>query len=224
MLAKQESTWRGPSYGLGVNGGCARLLQPYLPVPGTKFKTLKVSLHSTIAPASPAPRGGLGRGPIFFNTEVTDFTENHPAHFDETDAASRQLMTRNLRTHITSLLNSATLRAPIAPASPAPWGGLGRGSTALASPAPWGGSGRGSLPPLGEGWGGALTRPLGRVGEGLPIAPANNLRHLRNLREKKNREGLHRSSYKTTNSTLKFDNFVGVYHFFFIFAQNKLSS
>ena len=40
LLAKQESTWRGPSYGLGVNGGCARLLQPYLPVPGTKIKTL----------------------------------------------------------------------------------------------------------------------------------------------------------------------------------------
>ena len=62
LLAKQESTWSGPSYGLGVNGGCARLLQPYLPVPGTKIKTLKVTLRSTTAPASPAPWGGLGRG------------------------------------------------------------------------------------------------------------------------------------------------------------------
>ena len=63
LLAKQESTWSGPSYGLGVNGGCARLLQPYLPVPGTKIKTLKVSLRSTIAPASPAPTGRAGEGP-----------------------------------------------------------------------------------------------------------------------------------------------------------------
>ncbi len=63
LLAKQESTWRGPSYGLEVNGGCARLPQPYLPVPGTKIKTLKVSLRSTIAQAIPLPhRGGLGRG------------------------------------------------------------------------------------------------------------------------------------------------------------------
>ena len=62
LLAKQESTWSRPSYGLGVNGGCARLLQPYLPVPGTKIKTLKVSLRSTTAPATPAPWGGLGRG------------------------------------------------------------------------------------------------------------------------------------------------------------------
>ena len=62
LLAKQESTWSGPSYGLGVNGGCARLLQPYLPVPGTKIKTLKVTLRSTIALASPAPWGGPGRG------------------------------------------------------------------------------------------------------------------------------------------------------------------
>ena len=57
-------------------------------------------------------REGPGRGPsLFFNTEVTDFTEYPPAHFDETDAASRQLMTRNLRTCLISLLNSATLRA-----------------------------------------------------------------------------------------------------------------
>ena len=44
-------------------------------------------------------------------TEHTENTENHPAHFDNTDAASRQLMTRNLRTRLISLLNSATLRA-----------------------------------------------------------------------------------------------------------------
>ena len=61
--------------------------------------------------ASPAPWGGPGRGPYFFNTEHTENTKNHPAHFDNTDAASRQLMTRNLRTRLISLLNSATLRA-----------------------------------------------------------------------------------------------------------------
>ena len=71
----------------------------------------------------PLPTGRTGGGsPIFFNTEDTDLTENHPAHFDNTDAASRQLMTRNLRTHITCLYE-----LPIAPASPAPWRGLGRG-------------------------------------------------------------------------------------------------
>ena len=69
-----------------------------------------------IAPASPAPWGGPGRGLLsfFFNTDDTDLTENHPAHFDNTDAASRQLMTRNLHTRITSLLYSATLRVPTA--------------------------------------------------------------------------------------------------------------
>ena len=73
----------------------------------------------------PSPREEPGRGPYFFNTEDTDVTENHPAHFDNTDAASRQLMTRNLRTHITGHQNSA---CPTARASPAPWGGPGRGS------------------------------------------------------------------------------------------------
>ena len=55
----------------------------------------------------------MGRGHLsfFFNTDDTDGTENHPAHFDKASAASRQLISRNLRTHITSLLNSATLRA-----------------------------------------------------------------------------------------------------------------
>ena len=84
----------------------------------------------------PLPTGRTGGGsPIFFNTEDTDLTENHPAHFDNTDAASRQLMTRNLRTHITSLYEFPTARA-----SPAPWGGLGRGLF------PWGGLGRGLFP------------------------------------------------------------------------------
>ena len=97
LLAKQESTWSGPSYGLGVNGGCARLLQPYLPVPGTKIKTLKVSLHSTpIARAISLPhRGGLGRGFI---------------------APAISLPHRG-----------GLGRGFTAPASPAPWGGSERG-------------------------------------------------------------------------------------------------
>jgi hypothetical protein len=56
-------------------------------------------------------RKTTGKAQPFFNTEITEFTENHPAHFDNTDAASRQLMTRNLRT-ITSHLTPAILRAP----------------------------------------------------------------------------------------------------------------
>ncbi len=66
----------------------------------------------------------------FLNTEHTDVTEHHPAHFDKTDTASRQLMTRNLRTLTTSLCELSTARA-----SPSPWGGLGRGfPTSPASP------------------------------------------------------------------------------------------
>ena len=44
------------------------------------------------APASPAPRGGLGRGLrqglslcFFLNTEDAEFTEYHPAHTDNTE-------------------------------------------------------------------------------------------------------------------------------------------
>jgi hypothetical protein len=84
----------------------------------------------------------MGRGHLsfFFNTDDTDGTENHPAHFDKASAASRQLMTRNLPTYSLVIY---TLRTPIARAIPLPHrGGLGRGSTAPASPAPWGGLGR----------------------------------------------------------------------------------
>ena len=81
----------------------------------------------------PSPREGPGRGPYFFNTEDTNVTENHPAHFDNTDAASQQLMTRNLRTHITGHQNSA---CPTARASPAPWGGPGRGPICVKTTVP----------------------------------------------------------------------------------------
>ncbi len=75
--------------------------------------------------------------PIFLNTDDTDFTEHHPAHFDNTDAASRQLMTRNL--HTPSLVSAhPSPREPIAFIAfiaretpreplPPPRGGLGRG-------------------------------------------------------------------------------------------------
>ena len=149
------------------------------------------ALRAPTASASPAPWGGSGRGfpprqptrptgegrggasQFFLNTEDTDFTEYHSAHFDETDAASRQLNSRNLRTRLISLLNSAALRAPTASASPAPWGGSGRGSPRQPHPPPPGRVGEGLSPsPTGEGRGGALTRPLGRAGEGPPTAPA----------------------------------------------------
>ena len=115
LLAKQESTWSGPSYGLGVNGGCARLLQPYLPVPGTKIKTLKVTLRSTIALASPAPWGGPGRGFI---------------------APAISLPHRGgLGRGFTALASPAPWGGPgrgfTALASPAPWGGSGRGLRGL---------------------------------------------------------------------------------------------
>ena len=119
------------------------------------------TLHVPTACASPARWGGLGRGlshSLFLNTEDTDLTEYHPAHFDRTDAASRQLMTRNLRTRITSLLYSATLHVPTAPASPAPWGGLGRGFPPR-QPHPPLGEGWGGASSLGEGWGGASSYP-----------------------------------------------------------------
>ena len=84
------------------------------------------------APISPAPRRRAGEGPqFFFNTEDTEFTEYHSAHLDRTEAASRQLMTRNLRTHITSLLNSASShRASLSRPTGEGWGG------APISPAP----------------------------------------------------------------------------------------
>ena len=76
----------------------------------------------------PLGRAGEGLSLCFFlNTEDAEFTEYHPAHFDKASAASRQRMTRNMHTHITRLLNSPTLRAPIAPASPAPLGRVGEG-------------------------------------------------------------------------------------------------
>ena len=67
----------------------------------------------------------------FLNTEDTEFTEYHSAHLDRTEAASRQLMTRKLRTHITSLLNSASShRASLSRPTGEGWGG------APISPAP----------------------------------------------------------------------------------------
>ena len=149
----------------------------------------------------------VGHLSLFLNTEDTEFTEYHPAHFDKASAASRQQMTRNLRTpsrqphpplgeswggaphrashpppppgRVGEGLHRASHPPPPpgrvgeglhrASHPPSPPGRVGEGLHRAShpppppgrvgeglSPAPWGGLGRGSLPPLGEGRGGAL--------------------------------------------------------------------
>ena len=114
---------------------------------------------------------------FFLNTEDTELTEFPSGTFrfsgcrvaatDHTETAHPYHQSSKLcvphHASLTRPLGRDGEGLPTAPASPAPWGGPGRGFPP-----------RQPHPPLGEGRGGpphraSLSRPLGRAGEGPPI-------------------------------------------------------